>query len=91
MKDFELSIKSSPRGAYVTVKGSRKDNLINFALLAASISRNTGMPLDTLAIAVSRAGELYEDVVTQSVMIDRDTISVICVAMRSRLLCAYHI
>lgn len=71
MEDFEISIKSRPGSSVVTVKGSGKQILVEFAMLAAAVSKNTGLPLGMLAKAVENAGELYREVVGQSVVIDR--------------------
>ena len=60
MSEFELSIKSRPGGSEVTVKGSKKQILIEFAMLAASIKKNSGFPLELLAAAVMNADEVYE-------------------------------
>lgn len=60
MGEFELSIKSRPGGSVVTVKGDRKQILIEFAMLAASIKKNSGLPLELLAAAVMNADEAYE-------------------------------
>lgn len=60
MSEFELSIKSRPGGAAVTVRGERQQILIEFAMLAACIKKNTGLPLELLAAAVMGADEAYE-------------------------------
>lgn len=60
MSEFELSIKSRSDGAAVTVRGERKQILIEFAMLAACIKKNTGLPLELLAAAVMDADEVYE-------------------------------
>lgn len=70
MQDFELSIKSNPGGAVATVKGSRKQILIQFALLAASISQRSGLPLDLLAAAVMGSEELSKEGVHKSIAFD---------------------
>lgn len=60
MSEFELSIKSRPGGSEVIVKGSKEQILIEFAMLAASIKKNSGLPLELLAAAVMGADEAYE-------------------------------
>ena len=70
MQDFELSIKSRPGGSVVTVTGSGKQVLVQFALLAAAISKHSGLPLDLLAAAVMGSEELSKKVVDKSISFD---------------------
>lgn len=60
MGEFELSIKQRPGGSEVIIKGSKKQILIEFAMLAASIKKNSGFPLELLAAAVMDADEVCE-------------------------------
>ena len=39
MEEFEISIKSAPSGANVVVKGDLKQIVVEFAMLAASVSK----------------------------------------------------
>lgn len=71
MEDFEISIKSRPGGSTVTVKGSATEIPVEFAMLAASVNKHTGLPLGILATAVANADKLYREAVEQSVTIDR--------------------
>ena len=70
MNDLEISIKSTPSGAHVVVKGDLKQILVEFAMLAASVSKNTGLPLGLLAEAVNEADALYERRTKKAVSID---------------------
>ena len=70
MREFEISIKSSSNGANVVVKGDLKQIIVEFAMLAAAISKNTGLPLGLLAEAVNEANEIYERRAEKAVTID---------------------
>ena len=70
MKEFEISIKSAPHGANVVVKGDLKQIIEGFAMLAASVSKNTGLPFGLLAEAVNEAGAIYERRTEKAVSID---------------------
>lgn len=70
MNEFELSIKSRPGGSEVVCKGNGKQIVVEFAMLAAAVSKNTGLPLGLLAEAVNHAGELYEHSVKESCCVD---------------------
>ena len=72
MKDFELSIKPTPGCVAVTVKGARRDIIFYFALLAATISRRTDLPLDLLAAAVQAADELNAKIEGVEISFDMD-------------------
>ena len=67
MKDFELSIKPTPGGVAVKVKGTRWDIIFYFALLAVTISRRTDLPLDLLAATISRRTDLPLDLLAAAV------------------------
>ena len=70
MEEFEISIKSAPSGANVVVKGDLKQIVVEFAMLAASVSKNTGLPLGLLAVDVNEADALYERRTKKAVSID---------------------
>lgn len=70
MREFEISIKSAPRGANVVVKGDLKQIIVGFAMLAATVSKNTGLPLGLLAEAVNEADAIYERGIEKAVSID---------------------
>lgn len=70
MQDFELSIKSRPGGSVVTVTGSRKQILVQFAILAAYISKHCALPLGLLAAAVMGSEELRKEAVNNSITFD---------------------
>ena len=70
MREFEISIKSTLSGANVVVKGDLKQIIVEFAMLAASVSKNTGLPLGLLAVAVNEADTIYEYRTKKAVSID---------------------
>ena len=74
MREFEISIKSAPSGAAVTVQGSKPTIVISFGLLANSISERCGIPRELLAIAVMKGEEMKRDLSSGSVCIDKGAI-----------------
>ena len=70
MREFEISIKSAPSGSNVIIKGDLKQIIVEFAMLAATISKNTGLPLGLLAEAVNEADAIYERRAEEAVCID---------------------
>ena len=74
MREFEISIKSAPSGAAVTVQGSKPTIVISFGLLANSISERCGIPRELLAIAVMKGAEMERDLSSGSVCIDKGAI-----------------
>ena len=70
MRGFEISIKSAPGGANVVVKGDLKQIIVEFAMLAAAVSKNTGLPLGLLAVAVNEADAPYERRTEKSASLD---------------------
>ena len=74
MREFEISIKSAPSGAAVTVQGSKPTIVISFGLLANSISERCGIPRELLAIAVMKGAEMKRDLSSGSVCIDNGAI-----------------
>ena len=70
MREFEISIKSSSNGAHAVVKGDLKRIIVAFAMLAAAVSKDTGLPLGLLAEAVNEANEIYERRAEKTVCID---------------------
>ena len=74
MREFEISIKSAPHGAAITVQGSKPTIVISFGLLANSISERCGIPRELLAIAVMKGAEMERDLSSGSVCIDKSAI-----------------
>ena len=74
MREFEISIKSAPSGAAVTVQGTTATIVISFGLLANSISERCGIPLWVLATAVMKGPELLSQVASGSVCVDKGAI-----------------
>ena len=70
MREFEISVKSTPSGSNVVVKGDLKQIIEEFATLAAAVSKNTGLPLGLLAVAVNEADTIYEYRTEKAVSID---------------------
>lgn len=74
MKEFEISIKSTPDGAVVTVHGSTPSIIVQFGILANSISEKGGIPRELLAMAVMKGAEMERDLSSGSVCIDHGAI-----------------
>lgn len=74
MKEFELSIKSAPHGAVVTVQGSTPTIVIEFGILANSISERCGIPRELLAAAVMTGAEIESLISFGNVCIDKSAI-----------------
>ena len=74
MREFEISIKSAPGGAAVTVQGSKPTIVISFGLLANSISERCGIPRELLMMAVMKGAEMERDLSSGSVCIDKGAI-----------------
>ncbi len=70
MKEFELSIKSAPHGSVVTVQGSTPTIVVEFGILANSISERCGIPRELLAMAVMKGAEMERDLSFGSVCVD---------------------
>ena len=70
MREFEISIKSATNDANVVVKGDLKQIIVEFAMLAAAVRKNTGLPLGLLAEAVNEADTIYEYRTKKAVSID---------------------
>ena len=67
MREFEISIKSAPSGAVVTVQGSTPTIIVRFGLLANSISERCGIPRELLAMAVMKGAEIERDLSSGSI------------------------
>lgn len=74
MKEFELSIKSAPGGSVSTVKGSKSTIVIQFGILANSISERCGIPREMLAAAVMTGAEIESLISSGSVCVDQGAI-----------------
>ena len=74
MEKFEISIKSAPYGAVVTVQGRDPTIIIQFGILANSISERCGIPRELLAMAVMKGAELQRDISSGSVCVDQGAI-----------------
>lgn len=74
MNEFEISIKSAPSGAVVTVQGSTPTIIVRFGLLANSISERCGIPRELLAMAVMKGAEIERDLSSGSICIDKGPI-----------------
>ena len=74
MREFEISIKSAPSGAVVTVQGSTPTIIVQFGILANSISERCGIPRELLMMAVMKGAEMERDLSSGSVCVDRGAI-----------------
>lgn len=74
MEEFELSIKSAPHGLVVTVQGSTPTIIVEFGILANSISKRCGIPRELLMMAVMKGAEMERDLSSGSVCIDKGAI-----------------
>ena len=74
MRGFEISIKSAPSGAVITVQGSTPTIVVRFGILANSISERCGIPREFLAVAVMEGAEMKRDLSSGSVCIDNGAI-----------------
>ena len=71
---FEISIKSAPGGAVVTVQGSPPTIVIEFGVLANSISESFGIPRELLAAAVMTGAEIESLISSGRVCVDKGAI-----------------
>lgn len=74
MREFEISIKSAPHGAVVTVQGSTPTIVVQFGILANSISERCGIPRELLMMAVMKGAEMERDLSSGSVCVDQGAI-----------------
>lgn len=74
MKEFEISIKSAPGGAVITVQGIKSTIVIEFGLLANAVSEKCGIPRELLAAAVMTGAEIESLISSGSVCIDKGAI-----------------
>lgn len=74
MNWFEISIKSAPGGAVATVQGSKSTIVIQFGILANSISKRCGIPRELLMMAVMKGAEMERELSSGSICIDKGAI-----------------
>lgn len=74
MRKFEISIKSAPHGSVVTVQGSTPTIVIEFGILANSISERCGIPRELLMMAVMKGAEMERELSSGSVCVDQGAI-----------------
>ena len=74
MREFEISIKSAPCGAVVTVQGGTPTIVVEFGILANTISEKCGIPRGLLMMAVMKGAEMDRDLSSGSVCIDKGAI-----------------
>ena len=70
MRDVEIGFKFHNGTAEVPVVGRGKDIVTAFSILAASIARNSGIPLGVLIAAAMDADKNYDKIVGGVVTID---------------------
>ena len=74
MREFEISIKSAPSGSVVTVQGSTPTIVVEFGILANTISEKCGIPRELLMMAVMKGAEIAGQISSGSVCIDKGAI-----------------
>lgn len=74
MRECEISIKSAPSGSVVTVQGSTQTIIVEFSILANSISERCGIPRELLMMAVMKGAEIKRQIISDSVCIDEGAI-----------------
>lgn len=74
MNWFEISIKSAPGGAVATVQGSKSTIVIQFGILANTISERLGIPRESLAMAVMTGAEMKRQLASGIVIFDEGAI-----------------
>ena len=74
MNWFEISIKSAPGGAVATVQGSKSTIVVEFGILANSISKRCGIPRELLMMAVMKGAEMERELSSGSICIDKGAI-----------------
>ena len=74
MREFEISIKSDPHGSVVTVQGSTQTIIVEFGILANSISERCGIPRELLMVAVMKGAEIERQIMSGSVCVDEGAI-----------------
>lgn len=74
MHEFEISIKSAPHGSVVTMQGSKPTIVVQFGILANSISKRCGIPRELLMMAVMKGAEMERDLSSGNVCIDQGAI-----------------
>lgn len=70
MRDVEIGFKFHNGIAEVPVMGRGKDIVAAFSILAASIARNSGIPLGVLIAAAMDTDKNYDKTVGKSVVVD---------------------
>lgn len=70
MRDVEIGFKFHDGMAEVPVMGRGKDIVAAFGILAASIARNSGIPLGVLIAAAVDTYKNYDKIVGKSIAID---------------------
>lgn len=74
MNEFEISIKSAFHGSVVTVQGSTPTIIVQFGILANSISKRCGIPRELLMMAVMKGAEMESQISSGSVCVDQGAI-----------------
>lgn len=74
MNKFKISIESAPHGSVVTVQGSTPTIIVQFGILANSISERCGIPRELLMMAVMKGAEMERDLSSGNVCVDQGAI-----------------
>ena len=70
MREFEMSIKSTPSGASVYLNGAPGDLIVQLGVLASALSKRSGAPLDLLAEMVLHGDDIEERITKSCVSFD---------------------
>lgn len=70
MRDVEIGFKFHNGTAEVPIMGRGKDIVAAFSILAASIARNSGIPLGVLIAAAVATDKNFDKIAGESVVID---------------------
>ena len=70
MREFEMSIKSTPSGASVYLNGAPGDLIVQLGVLASTLSKRSGAPLGLLAEMVLHGDDIKERITKSCVSFD---------------------
>lgn len=70
MRDVEIGFKFHNGTAEVPIMGRGKDIVAAFSILAASIARNSGIPLGVLIAAAVATDKNFDKIAGESIIVD---------------------
>ena len=74
MREFEMSIKSTPSGASVYLNGAPGDLIVQLGVLASTLSKRSGAPLGLLAEMVLHGDDIAKQITKGCVGFDLSAI-----------------